>query len=82
MLRAVDAEHLFSFLKSEVSQGKSQSQELLNNWFWTNFQGENPPPFPWEHVNELTDVISPNAEKPGVFDLLQPILRQAIYRPA
>ena len=76
VFRSIDADQLFDFLKSEVAQGKSESQLLFRDWLSINFPYENPPPLPWEQINELTDVISQNSSKPGVLEFLRPILRK------
>ena len=74
VLLAIDTQHLFGYLKSEIAQGKSESQLLFRRWLSTRFPYENPPPFPWKQINELTDVISQNSNKPGVLEFLGPIL--------
>ena len=79
VLLAIDTQHLFGYLKSEIAQGKSESQLLFRSWLSTRFPYENPPPFPWKQINELTDVISQNSDKPGVLKFLQPILSKLSY---
>ena len=79
VLLAIDTQHLFGYLKSEIAQGKSESQLLFRRWLSTRFPYENPPPFPWKQINELTDVISQNSNKPGVLKFLQPILSKLSY---
>ena len=78
VLRAIDADHLFAFLKSEIAQGKSESQPFFRNWF-QKFSHEKSPPLPWEQINELTEVIGQNASKPSVLKFLQPILDRLYY---
>ena len=74
VLLAIDTQHLFGYLKSEIAQGKSESRLLFRSWLSTWFPYENPPSFPWEQINELTDVINQNSNKPGVLEFLGPIL--------
>ena len=79
VLRAIDADHLFAFLKSEIAQGKSESQPFFRNWF-QKFSHEKSPPLPWDQINELTEVIGQNSSRPDVFEFLQPILDKLYYK--
>ena len=79
--QTVSADHLFDFVESEIVQGKTTSLQLFRGWFGERFQSRgrskvsDRPPLPWKQINELTDLINQNADKPGGLEFLKPILR-------
>ena len=75
VIHSIDADRLFDFVKSEIAQGKPDSLPLFELWLTFHVEVKYPhPPLPWKQVNELTDVISQNVDKPGTLGFLQPIL--------
>ena len=74
VIQAVSADRLFDFVESEIEQGKSTSLPSFSVWLRKRFQSKDPPPLPWKQINELTDLINQNADKPGGLEFLTQIL--------